>query len=79
MSKVLKHKTEVIEVLINTENLTEDVNGNFYTIDKKARFKPKKTSLRCENKGETKWIKAWSAYYKNIDVKDGKLEVKKVI
>jgi hypothetical protein len=45
-----------------------------------TKYKLGKNSLKKFKKGESGWIKIWSAYYKNISInKNGKLHIEKFI
>ena len=78
----LTPKENFILLLESKADLTEDKWGNFKTESGDIRYKIGKTSVRLERKVKMydgfEWVKIWSAYYKDITVKEnGKIDIAK--
>lgn len=68
-TKAQKHKELIFDFL--NDLMIKDKYGNYQDTTGTIKIKCKKTALRKEHKINGRWVKIWSAYYKNIDVKIG--------
>lgn len=75
-----KHIKNVLSTLAKDENLEIDKWDNLISVDGTFRYKSKKTVLRKERRVPSLgWVTGWSAYFKDIEVKDEKIHVMKRI
>ena len=74
-----KHIKNVLSTLAKDENLEIDRYDNLVSVDGTFRYKSKKTVLRKESKTSVGWRTIWSAYFKDIGVRDKQIHVMKRI
>ena len=74
-----KHINNVLKTLAQNEDFEEDKWGNLVSIDGATRFKPKKSVLRKERKISTGWTTIYSAYFKDIEIREDGIHIIKRI
>lgn len=70
-------KTELVAALCQSTIWKEDRYGHFHRTFKGARYRLKiqPLSVRYERKVGAEWFNKASDYYKNVEIKDGKLNI----
>lgn len=81
-TKKIPKRDQVFDLLSANPLFYVDRWDNIVSNDGTWRYKFGKTALRFERKfkyesGGSTWNKKWSAYYKNIEIVDGKLKISK--
>lgn len=74
-----KHIKNVLKILAQNEDFNIDKYGNLISIDGIIRYKPKKSVLRKEKQLNNKWITIYSAYFKDIEIRENNIHIMKRI